>query len=270
MKIKLSFVAAIFTFVLLVSCGTKKNVTYLQKVEEIPVAQLQHSMVPVGPVVMPGDLIDIIVSGINVDAVRLFNRHEFISQVGSEGSSDSNSVSYYLVDQNGDIDFPVLGRLHIGGMNKAQINSLLIDELYPRYLSDKPSIDIRFKNFKVTMLGEVKSPGVITAENERLNILEAIAMAGDLTINGERENVLLIRTDADGNRKIYRINLKDKNLIFSPYYNLHQNDVIYVEPNSSKARQSWSVPPVWTLVIGSFGTLISIATLVVTLIDKGK
>lgn len=268
MEMKLNVVSVIIAFMLLASCSSQKSVTYMQKVEDIPVSQLQHSMAPVDPIVMPGDLIDIIVSGFNVDAVRPFNRHEFMSQVGTDGGLEANSPSYYLVDQNGDIDFPALGKLHIGGMNKAQIYSLLIDKLYPRYLSDKPSIDIRFKNFKVILLGEVKSPGVITADNERLNILEAIARAGDLTIHGERENVLLIRTDADGIRKVNRINLKDKNLILSPYYNLQQNDVIYVEPNSSKARESWSVPPVWSLVVGSLGTLMSIATFVIMLVDK--
>lgn len=267
---KINYLSIIAVILLLTGCGSRKSVTYMQKVEEIPATQLQHSLAPVDPVVMPGDLIDIIVSGFNIEAVKPFNRQQLMTQVGSDRmmSNNNNSTSYYLVDQNGDIDFPVLGKLHIGGMNKAQIYSLLIDELYPRYLSDKPSIDIRFKNFRVTLLGEVTKPGVITADNERLNILEAIAMAGDLTIHGERENVLLIRTDADGNRTVNRINLKDKDLILSPYYNLQQNDVIYVEPNSSKARQSWSIPPVWSLVVGSFGTLISIATFVIMLIDR--
>ena len=99
-----------------------------------------------------------------------------------------------------------------------------------------------------------------------MSILEALAMAGDLTIMGERENVMLIRTKTDGTREIHRINLNDKNLVLSPYYNLQQNDVIYVTPNASKARSSWTIPPALSLGLSTMGTLISIATLVVTIV----
>ena len=129
----------------------------------------------------------------------------------------------------------------------------------------QPGVDVRFKNFKVSVIGEVRSPGVYTATNEHLNILEAIALAGDLNITGMRENIMLIRTDADGKRSVHRLNLNDKELILSPYYNLQQNDVIYVQPNASKARSSWSIPPALSLTLSSIGTLISIATLIVTI-----
>ena len=142
----------------------------------------------------------------------------------------------------------------------------ILDNIYPKYIKETPGIDIRFKNFKVSVLGEVARSGVYTATNEKMNILEALAMAGDLTIMGERENVMLIRTKTDGTREIHRINLNDKNLVLSPDYNLQQNDVIYVTPNASKARSSWTIPPALSLGLSTMGTLISIATLVVTIV----
>lgn len=267
---KQKFFILIAIFALLASCSSTKNVAYLQEAETLPQEALSQAMAPVNPVIMPGDLIDIIVSGINLEAVKPFNRLDLMYQIGgssfnSSASQTGNSPTYYLVDNDGNIDFPVLGKLHIGGMNKFQVVELLTDELHPKYLNDKPIIDIRFKNFKVSVIGEVKNPGIYTAVNERLTILEAIAMAGDLNITGERENVMLVRTNPDGSKIVQRINMKDKNLILSPYYNLQQNDFIYVQPNASRARQSWSIPPAVSLILSSVGTLISLTTLIVTL-----
>lgn len=263
MNIKLILLVVIS--LLLVSCGSSKSVTYLQEAETLPANSIPQTIPTVNAVVMPGDLIDIIISGFNVEAVKPFNRNVMVGEVGGSNGGAQNSSSSYLVDDNGNIDFPVVGKLHIGGMNKSQIKELISNELAPKYLSEAPTIDIRFKNFKVSVLGEVQTPGIYTAENERLNILEALAKAGDLSITGKRDNVMLIRTNSDGTRSVYRLNLMDKNLILSPYYELQQNDVIYVQPNSSKARQAWSIPPALTLTLSTVGTLISIATLVITL-----
>ncbi len=271
MKTKLT--AFLFAIIFLCSCTSAKKVTYMLDAETIPQEVLKNATTVTNPIVMPGDLIDIIVSGINMDALKPFNRLDYLYQIGGNSiannmTNTTNPPTYYLVNNDGDIDFPVLGKIHIGGMNKAQVEELLLSELYPKYLKEKPNIDIRFKNFKVSVIGEVKNPGVYTSSNERLTILEAIALAGDLNITGERQNVMLIRTNSDGSKVIQRLDMNDKNLIISPYYNLQQNDVIYVQPNASKARSSWSIPPAVTLVLSSVGTLISIATLIVTLTKK--
>ena len=142
---------------------------------------------------------------------------------------------------------------------------MICNEIYPKYMTERPGVDVRFKNFKVSVIGEVARPGVYTATNEHITILEAIALAGDLTITGKRENIMLIRTDAAGKRSVHRLDLNDKALILSPYFNLQQNDVIYVQPNASKARSSWAIPPALTLTLSSIGTLVSIATLIVTI-----
>ena len=172
---------------------------------------------------------------------------------------------YYLVDANGNIEYPFLGTLHIGGMSKSAVEDYIATQIYPRYLTERPGVEVRFQNFRVSILGEVKSPGVIKATNGRLNLLEAIAQAGDLTIHGKRDNVMIIRTNSDGSRSIQTVNMNDKNMILSPSFNLQQNDIIYVEPNSSRARQSWNVPPALSLGMSSVGTLISIATFIITL-----
>ncbi len=268
MKTKiLAILSALF---LLGSCGSTKEIAYMQQAESLPQEVLNQTRATRNPVVMPGDLIDILVSGINIEAVRPFNRLDLMYQMAgtsynNNNTANANTPTYYLVSDAGDIDFPVLGKLHVGGMNKSQIEQLLISELYPKYLKERPTIDIRFKNFKVSVIGEVKNPGVYTAVNERINVLEAIAMSGDLNITGVRENVMLVRTNADGTRVVERLNLNDKNLILSPYYDLQQNDVIYVQPNASRARQSWAIPPAVSLTLSSVGTLISIATLIITI-----
>lgn len=267
---KINFLAFIFIILVLGSCTSTKKVAYLQGAESIPQDVLNQATPLVNSVIMPGDLIDIIVSGINMEAVKPFNRLDYLHQISgntynSNITANTNSPSYYLVSNDGDIDFPVLGKMHVGGMTKSQIEALILSEIYPKYLKEKPTVDIRFMNFKVSVLGEVQRPGVYTASNERLTVLEALALAGDLSILGERENVMLIRTSADGKRMVQRLNLVDKSLLLSPYYNLQQNDVIYVQPNASKARSSWIIPPTVTLLLSTVGTLISITTLIVTL-----
>ncbi len=270
MKFNLSL---ILTSILLIlsSCGSTKKIPYMIDAETIPQSVLQQASQASEPIVMPGDLLDITVTSINLDAVRPFNKIDFLQQLAAStltnnNNYDQNKSIYYLVDNDGYIEFPVLGKLYVSGKSKEEIKEMIVSGIYPKYLTEKPGVDIRFKNFKVSVLGEVKSPGVYTASNEHITIFEAIALAGDLNITGMRENVMLIRTNADGSKNIQRLNLNDKNIVLSPYYNLQQNDVIYVQPNSSKARSSWSIPPALSLTLSSIGTVISIATLVVTIV----
>ena len=268
MKVK---ILAILSLLLLVtSCGSRKEIAYLQEADQIPLEVLQQSMMPANTVVMPGDLLDILVATTNIEASKPFNRMGVLTEIASNSYNNSNnttnnSQNFYLVDQDGNIEFPVVGTLHIGGMNKKQIEETVVEALYPKYLSERPSVDIRFRNFKVSVVGEVKNPGVYTSLNERMNILEALAMAGDLNITARRDNIMLIRLNADGTKNVEVLNLNDNSLITSPYFNLQQNDIIYVEPNKSKINQSWTIPPAVTLALSSIGTLVSIATLIVTI-----
>lgn len=269
MKTKAILFIAVVLFISFSSCVSMKTIPYMTDAEDLPAEALAQIEKGTDPTVRPGDILEITVTHINVEAVIPFNRLSYISELSDRYNmnygNDANRSTYYIVDDKGNIEFPVIGKLHIAGMDKDEIQDLIANKIYPRYLTEKPGVDVRFKNFKVIVTGEVKNPGVYTSANERLNIMEALALAGDMNITGMRENVMIIRTDADGTRNVYRINLNDKDALLSPYYNLHQNDIIYVQPNASKARSSWVIPPALTLTLSTAGTLISLATLIVTI-----
>ena len=252
---------------IMTSCNTQKDIPYMIGADQLPKEVLQSAAKANDPVVMPGDMLQINVISRNTEAVKPFNKIDYVSNLGGSynNSNNENSMYYYLVDSNGNIEFPYLGTLHVGGMSKSATENYIASQIYPRYLTERPAVEVRFQNFRVYILGEVKSPGEIKAVNGRLNMLEALAKAGDLTIHGRRDNVMIVRTNSDGSRSVQTVNLNDKNFIVSPNFNLQQNDIIYVEPNSSKARSSWNVPPALSLGLSSVGTLISIATFIITL-----
>ena len=253
---------------IITSCNTQKDIPYMIGANELPAEVLHSAAKASDPVVMPGDMLQINVISRNAEAVKPFNKIDYVSKIGGNtnlNNNNENSMYYYLVDANGNIEYPYLGTLHIGGMSKSAVENYIATQIYPRYLTERPGVEVRFQNFRVYILGEVNKPGEIKATNGRLNLLEAIAQAGDLTIHGRRDNVMIVRTNSDGSRSIQTVNMNDKNMILSPSFNLQQNDIIYIEPNSSRARQSWNVPPALSLGMSSVGTLISIATLIITL-----
>lgn len=258
---------------LMASCSAPKKVPYMVDAETIPAEVLAQINPFAEPVAMPGDLLNIDITSSNMDAVMPFNKNKYVSIDGTVATNGgSGSTQDYLVNKDGDIEFPIIGKLHVGGLNKSQIADLIKRELCPKYLREEPTVDIRFKNFHVTMLGAVGN-GIVTSDNERLNILEAVAKSGDLNIKGKRENIMLIRTHPDGHREIARLNIHDKNILTSPYYNLQQNDIIYVEPNSSMASGSWSMNPAvgaTLTVVGGLSSIIGLAMSIITLTKVDK
>ncbi len=237
----------------------------MTNIDQIPSAALAAATTQAGDfTIKPGDLLQINVSASNSDAVKPFNKIQYIpglSQSGAFTVGDQSTV-FYLVDDNGNIEFPVLGRLHISGMTKRSVESYIESLIYPRYLTERPGVECRIQNFRVFCIGEFGHPGVIDATNGRLNLIEAIAMSGDLTLQGRRDNIMLIRTDPSGQRYVKRINLGDANFMTMPEFELQQNDILYVQPNESKARQAWTAPP----MISFGGTILSIAMSLVTFI----
>lgn len=237
----------------------------MTNIDQIPSAALAAATTQAGDfTIKPGDLLQINVSASNSDAVKPFNKVQYIpglSQTGAFNVGDQSTV-FYLVDDNGNIEFPVLGRLHISGMTKRSVESYIESLIYPRYLTERPGVECRIQNFRVFCIGEFGHPGVIDANNGRLNLIEAIAMSGDLTLQGRRDNIMLIRTDPNGQRYVKRINLGDANFMTMPEFELQQNDILYVQPNESKARQAWTAPP----MISFGGTILSIAMSLVTFI----
>lgn len=262
---------------LLVGCTTAKKVPYIVDAETIPAEILNQVQPAAEPRFAPGDLLNIIVTTTSTQAAMPFNKGVMVDYDGQVGSStttrtNSNDASIYnyLVDSHGYIDFPILGPIHIAGMTKSEAVEKLQRELWPKYLTEKPAIDMRLTNFHVYMLGQVGT-GVVRAENERLNILEAISMCGDLGIQGRRDNVMLIRTNYDGTREIVRLDLQDKNLLISPYFQLQQNDMIYVEPNKTAADGSWALPKAFSTtlsIVGGASSIIGLGLTIANLVKK--
>lgn len=256
--------------ILSTSCKSAKEVTYMQNVDDISATILAETGGIPDQTLMPGDLIDITVIATDRLAIQPFNRRMVDFTKGSGGYQNADELNFYLVDNKGYIDMPVLGRIYVQGMTKTQLEDYLRDQIYPKYIHEKPAVTVRFENFRISVLGDVKSPDSYIIPNERVNVLEALALAGDLNITGRRDNVLLVRTNADGSRTTARLNLNDKDLILSPYFYLQQNDVLYVEPNSSKAASSVVVPPTASLAISVTGAAISAASLIMTILTYSK
>ena len=230
MKVYFQYFVFFLGIVLLVaSCASRKDVVYFQDTGDFETLVNNNDFVSKFKV---DDLVSVHVSSLNPEASAPFN----LVRVAQEGGLRPESLDY-LVDQAGEIDFPVIGKLKIEGLSPEELRILLRDRLSD-YLKD-PIINIRLRNFTVTVLGAVNSPGTypVAGAGEQITILEALGLANDLTIQGVRENVLVIR-DFNGTKVYTRIDLTSKNMVKSPVFYLTQNDVIYVEPNKSAIRSS--------------------------------
>lgn len=265
---------------LLSGCSAPKKVPYIVDADKIPAEVLASAQANPDPILKVGDLLNIQVTGVNMAAMAPFNKGRYIDAEGKIGALTSNNISsqnnyeisteYYLVNADGTIDFPIVGKIEVAGLTKAQVAKEICDAIYPKYVTEKPSVDIRLMNFRVTVIGAVKSPGVYQSKNERMTFLEAISMAGDLDIKGDRENILLYRTNPDGTREVHRLNIHDRDFLLSPYCTLQQNDVIYVEPNSSMRQGAWQLNPAVSAVITIVGGMSSVASLVIGIVNLSK
>ncbi|MBR6841414.1 MAG: polysaccharide biosynthesis/export family protein [Prevotella sp.] len=245
--------------VMLSSCGSVKNVAYLQNSDYI---DFNHSEYLYDARIMPKDVLTITVNTVNPEAAEPYNLIvRSTLRTGSSIGTSGGSLQTYLVGNDGTIEFPVLGTLQVGGLTKAQCEQMIHDKLRP-YMNaaENPVVTVRMANYKISVLGEVAHPGMFTVDNEKINILEALAKAGDLTIYGVREKVKLIRENSSGKKEVYTLNLNDANIISSPYYYLQQNDIVYVEPNTVKSRNS-SIGTSTTLWFTATSILISLTSL---------
>lgn len=253
----------IVTVMLFVACGSKKNIAYLQNSDSVDLSMSQYLY---DAKILPKDVITITVNTVDPKASEHFNLTAQAVNNLSANVTTQLTLLPYLVDNDGCIEYPVLGRLKVGGLTKSECEKMIHDKLLP-YLNaaENPVVTVRLTNYKISVLGEVNRPGMFTVSNEKINILEALAQAGDLTIYGVRERVKLIREDAQGKKDIYTLNLNDANLINSPYYYLQQNDIVYVEPNKVKAQNS-TIGSMTTLWLSATGILVSVASLLVNIL----
>lgn len=232
-----SLLIASLCALLLSGCSSYKNVPYLQDAEVVN--NLQKELPMYDAKIMPKDLLTINVNTTDPEAAAPFNLtvQSSVNVARSTSLTQQPTLQQYLVSNDGTIDFPVLGRLQVSGLTKSQTEDLIREKLGV-YLKETPIVTVRMTNYKISVLGEVAHPGMFTINNEKVNIFEALALAGDLTIWGMRDNVKLIRENAIGQREIINLNLNKADIITSPYYYLHQNDILYVTPNKTKAKSS--------------------------------
>ena len=228
--------------VVLSSCGSSKEVVYFQDMQP---GETEIELPPVQAItVQPEDKISIIVNSRDPQLTDLFNLPYVSRQLGQSlktggiSTGTSQGVSGYTVDAEGTIDFPVLGKVHVAGLKREEIAEHIKNELITKNLVKDPVVTVEFMNLCVSVMGEVNSPGRFSIDRDRITILDALSMAGDLTIYGNRRKVMVMRQEGNVQR-VYGIDLTSGNFVYtSPAYYLQQNDVVYVEPNSVRSRQS--------------------------------
>lgn len=229
----------LFVATLLASCSTTKKITYFQDMQHgdtKSVTTLESKIK-----MKPGDKLAIVVNSKDPELTMLFNITIPNRQFGSEGTGstgNNNGVATYIVDSYGNIDFPVIGEISIEGKTREEVADLIKKELIDRGLVLDPHVTVEYANQQITVLGEVNQPGKKSINRDAITIIDAIAMAGDLKIEGVRNNVTVIRQE-NGNQKVYEIDLTSAEDIYSsPAYYLQQNDIVYVKPNNKRAGQA--------------------------------
>ena len=249
-----------FILYLSTSCSQNKHIAYYQNIN-----QLQENAVLFNPKIQTDDLLTIVVSAQDPEVAAPFNLTATMTPIPSgQAGQGQLQQQLYLVDNQGLIQFPILGEIKAGGLTKTEFTTLLKSKL--KNLIKDPIVNIRIVNFKVTVQGEVIRPGSFTVPSERITLPEALSLAGDLTIFGKRENIIIIREE-NGKRTHNIIDITKADFINSPYYYLSQNDLIYVEPNKAKTNTSSLFTqnfPIWI----SIASLISSAIFSIILINQ--
>ena len=251
---------AVAAGLLMVSCETPK-VSYFQDVKDGESKSITDNRVVR---LQPGDKLSILVSSKNPELAYLFNLPvvgHYRSATSGQGLSTS-TVANYTVNPDGCIDFPILGSLHVSGMTRSEVGNFIKNTLIQRGELKDTQVTVDFLDMYFSVMGEVKSPGRFIIDHDQVSILDALSRAGDLTIFGVRENVLVMRLE-NGQQKSYRVNLTDANSLYtSPVFYLQQNDIVYVEPNAKKAREasalgnSFLTPALWISAASLLTTII--------------
>jgi polysaccharide export outer membrane protein len=234
------------------SCVSTKQAVYFHDLPDTVLAPIKGNF---EPIIQKNDILQITVSSMNVEDAVIYNTPS-MATVGGAASSGPQATGF-LVDDSGYIQYPVLGQVKVDGLSKAELTKYLREQLTERKLLVDPVVSVRFLNYRITVIGEVARPQVVNVSNEKITVLEALGLAGDITAFGKKENVMLIR-EADGVRTVKRLNLNDRSLLASPYYYLRSNDIVYVEPTKAKVASSNTMKQTLPIILSSISLLVII------------
>ncbi len=224
----------LFSILLLASCVSTQKFVYF--VDQKDASLVSNNSIP-ETIIQKNDLLGISVSSLNSKASEIYNAPNITYASSSNANGVSVQAPGYLVSPDGNIQFPILGSIKAEGLTGNQLREEIVRTLIDKKLLVDPIVSVRYLNFKITVLGEVSNPTVVNVPNEKISLLEALGLAGDITVFGRKDNVLIIREDGQ-NKILKRINLNSSDLFSSPYYYLKSNDIVYVEPNKAKVGSS--------------------------------
>lgn len=250
-------IGLLFLLCLFFSCASKKNIVYYQDIDSLG----KNEILPSYQVkIQPDDLLMIIVSADDAEAAKPFNLKttSTLNNNKQDAVRGQEVLQLYLVDYNGNIEFPTLGKIKVGNLTRIEVIELLENKI--RFYIKNPIISVRITNFKISVQGEVNLPGTYNIASERVTIIEALSMAKDLTIYGRRNNILIIREN-NGVKSYNRVDVTKSDFVNSPFYYLNQNDVVYVEPNKTKVNSS-IVGPNTSAIMSTVSILVSISALI--------
>ena len=250
--------SALIMIIVCSSCASNKTTAYFQDLQQKGRADLENASTFTEPIIQPDDILSINIFTLNQVSGAIVNQASASPILGGSATTSvaNQQISGFLVDKNGDVELSLIGKIRVAGLTTYQARELIREKVKAIY--NEPNVQLRFANFKVSVLGEVNLPSAYTLPNEKVSILDALSLAGDLTIYGKRENVLVIR-DNNGKKEYARLDLNSSTIFDSPFYYLKQNDVVYVEPNSRKVRASNSAQIQTISVIASVLSVIVLA-----------
>jgi polysaccharide biosynthesis/export protein len=246
----------ILVVLMVTSCSPSRKVAYFENVQD---ASFKSTLATVEAPIQPNDILTITISSLNAEASAVFN--PTTNQVIRIGTSSGSDVlgGGYLVNPDGNVQLPILGNVKAAGLTKKQLKESITSILLNKKLLIDPIVDIRYLNYEVTVIGEVNKPTVITVPSEKISLIKAIGLAGDLTIYGRRDNVLLIREEA-GQKITRHIDINSSEFLNSPYYYLQPNDVVYVEPNKTRVASSSRSQQIIPIILSSLSIIVVVVT----------
>jgi len=253
-------IALLASLLALFSCTSTKQIVYMQDIDDM---KLKEITTRYEAIIKKDDLLKIIVSGPDKQVVMPYNLTLSDNTVGGGSYDPERSSLSYLVDCNGDINFPILGKLHVEGMTRSQLAQMLTNKI-SEDVKD-PIVYVSFQNYKITVLGEVRSPGTYTMDTEKITLFQALGRAGDLSLTAQRDGIILIR-EVNGTNTYYKIDLTTADIMNQDYFYLQQNDVIYIPPSEKRVKAATTNTGIWSVTLSSISSLIAVVSFVLTIL----